>query len=129
MNDKVLSIDKISQLRQKGNIKRLAFVAGVFNILHPGHFRLLRFAKENGDFLVVGVIPDQEATSEAIISEQQRLEAIQSISWVDFSIMLQSSLENLLLDLRPDILVKGIEHEYGDNPELKILNSYGGEII
>ena len=129
MNDKVLSIDKISQLRQKGNIKRLVFVSGVFNILHPGHFRLLRFAKENGDFLVVGVIPDQEATSEALIPEQQRLEAIQSISWVDYSIMLQSSLENLLLDLRPDIVVKGIEHEYTYNPELQILNSYGGEII
>ena len=129
MNDRVLSDQKIAQLRKKGEIKRLVFVSGVFNILHPGHFRLLRFAKENGDFLIVGVISDKDATSEAIISEKQRFEAIQSISWVDYSIMLNSSIENVILDLRPDIIVKGIEHEYADNPELKILNSYGGKII
>ena len=36
MNDKVLSIDKISQLRQKGNIKRLVFVSGVFQMTQKG---------------------------------------------------------------------------------------------
>ena len=34
-------------------IKRLVFVSGVFNILHPGHFRLLRFAKECGGLVCV----------------------------------------------------------------------------
>jgi bifunctional ADP-heptose synthase (sugar kinase/adenylyltransferase) len=34
---------------------RIVFVSGNFNIIHPGHLRLLRFAAECGDFLVVGV--------------------------------------------------------------------------
>ena len=67
--------ESISKLRESGKIKRVVFVSGVFNILHPGHFRLLRFAKENGDFLVVGVIADKKS-NDAIISETQRFQAI-----------------------------------------------------
>ena len=128
MNNAVSNVRVISQLRKKGEIKRIVFVSGVFNILHPGHFRLLRFAKESGDFLIVGVVADKDA-DEAIISEKQRLLAIQSIGWIDFSFMLHSSLKDALSEIKPEIVVKGVEHEYAVNPELEILNSYGGKII
>ncbi len=36
----------------------IAFVSGNFNVVHPGHVRLLSFAKEAGSCLVVGVNPD-----------------------------------------------------------------------
>ena len=55
MKEITLSIDSILELRKNGKINRIVFVSGVFNILHPGHLRLLRFAKENGDLLIVGV--------------------------------------------------------------------------
>ena len=32
-----------------------AFVSGVFNVLHPGHLRLFKFAKQNASMLVVGI--------------------------------------------------------------------------
>ena len=35
--------------------KRVVFVSGSFNIVHPGHLRLLNFAADCGDLLVVGV--------------------------------------------------------------------------
>ena len=42
------------------------FVSGNFNVLHPGHLRLLRFAKEYGAHLTVGVVSDRLAgTAEA----------------------------------------------------------------
>ena len=41
-----------------GGAKRIVFVSGNFNIVHPGHLRLLKFAAEAGDFLVVGVSDD-----------------------------------------------------------------------
>jgi len=37
---------------------RTVFVSGNFNVLHPGHLRLLRFAKEYGDRLIVAVQSD-----------------------------------------------------------------------
>ena len=38
--------------------ERMSFVSGNFNVLHPGHLRLLKFAAEISDKLVVGVNPD-----------------------------------------------------------------------
>ena len=40
-----------------GEGARIAFVSGKFNIIHPGHLRLFRFAADNADFLVVGALP------------------------------------------------------------------------
>ena len=40
-------------------------VSGNFNVLHPGHIRLLRFAKESGDYLIVAVESDRIAGSAA----------------------------------------------------------------
>ena len=37
----------------KNNKLTTVFVSGHFNVLHPGHLRLLRFAKESGDHLIV----------------------------------------------------------------------------
>jgi cytidyltransferase-like protein len=44
-----------------------------FNVLHPGHLRLLRFAKECGNRLVVGVLSDRVAAHAAHVPEQLRL--------------------------------------------------------
>ena len=41
--------------------REMVFVSGTFNVLHPGHLRLLKFAKANGDRLVVGVLTDRVA--------------------------------------------------------------------
>ena len=35
------------------------FISGNFNILHPGHIRLFKFAKECGDKVIVGVMADK----------------------------------------------------------------------
>ena len=42
---------KIELIRPPGS--RVVFVSGNFNIIHPGHLRLLNFAAECGDFLIV----------------------------------------------------------------------------
>jgi cytidyltransferase-like protein len=42
--------------RRKGKI--IVFTNGCFDILHPGHIRLFKFAKSKGDILVVGINTD-----------------------------------------------------------------------
>lgn len=109
--------------------QRVVFVSGNFNIVHPGHLRLLRFAKEYGDKLVVGVISDRFAGESAHVPEKLRLEAVKSCSLVDEVYLIDESIANFLLKIKPDIVVKGREHESACNPELNIVKQYGGRLI
>ncbi len=103
------------------------FVSGDFNILHPGHLRLLKFAKDSGDHLTVGINSDN--ISNKGISQDIRLESIQATSYVDESFILDySSLEYIKVH-KPDIVVKGKEHEIKENQELDIINNYGGKLL
>lgn len=105
------------------------FVSGNFNILHPGHLRLLRFASELGDKLIVAINNDKFGGDLIHVSEQLRLESILSISWVNEAFILHDSLENTILNLKPDYVVKGKEHENNFNIEEKIVKSYGGKLV
>lgn len=117
----------INGIRQFSEGKRVVFVSGNFNVLHPGHLRLLRFAKECGDYLVVGVL---DSNSEGtIVQEELRLEGIRSISWVDYGFILHDRPEIFIEELKPAIVVKGKEHEEHYNPESEVLERVGGKLL
>lgn len=108
---------------------RTVFVSGNFNVLHPGHLRLLRFARDCGDKLVVGVHSDRVAGNDAHVPEQLRLEGVQSNSWVHEAFLMDESVTDAIGRLRPDIVVKGKEHESRFNPELDALEQFGGRLL
>lgn len=110
-------------------IGRTVFVSGHFNVLHPGHLRLLRFAKEYGGRLVVAVESDRLAGSAAHVPEQLRLEGIQSNSWVDEAFIVDEPVVDVIARLHPDFVVKGKEHESHFNPESEVLAQYGGKLL
>ncbi len=62
----------------------IAFVSGNFNVVHPGHLRLLKFAAEQADILVVGVNPD--TTPGVTLPQDMRLDNVRSISMVDHAV-------------------------------------------
>lgn len=111
------------------SIARTVFVSGNFNVLHPGHLRLLRFAKECGDYLIVAVQSDRLAANGAHISEHYRLEGLKSNSWVDEAFIIDEPVTEVINRLRPDIVVKGKEHETRFNPEIAVLEEYGGQLL
>lgn len=104
-------------------------VAGNFNVLHPGHLRLLRFAKESGNELIVAVQSDRLAGKAAHVHEHLRLEGVLSIAWVDEAFIFDEPLTSLIARLQPDVVVKGKEHELRFNSELSVLQSYGGGLV
>jgi rfaE bifunctional protein kinase chain/domain len=108
---------------------RTVFVSGNFNVLHPGHLRLLRFAKEYGAHLTVAVLSDRLAGSFAHVPEQMRLEGVQSNSWVDEAFIIDEPISEAIARLRPDFVVKGKEHESRFNPESVALERYGGKLL
>ena len=109
------------------NKKRVVFVYGDFNVLHPGHIRLLKFAKESGDYLIVGVNSDN--ISNKGINQEIRLESIEATSYVDESFILDTPAIEYIKVHKPDIVVRGNEHENRENPELEIINKYDGKLI
>lgn len=113
------------------NIKeqKTVLVSGHFNVIHPGHLRLFRFAKEFGTRLVVAVESDRLAGNAAHVPEQLRLEGVTSNSFVDEAFMIDSPVVDVIKELRPDVVVKGKEHESRNNPEAEVLTSYGGKLL
>lgn len=110
-------------------MKNNILVTGRFNILHPGHIRLLKFAKELGGKLFVGVECDTKAGSNAYVNEKLRLESLKSNNWVDECFIFNESIENLIIKHEINIVVKGKEHEYKFNEEQEILNKRNGKLI
>ena len=110
-------------------INKIVFVSGNFNIIHPGHLRLLHFAKELGGKLIVGVYSDKISGSAAHIKEDLRLKNIESISWVNQAFIINKDINSTIEKIKPDFIVKGKEYENRNNSELKILQKYGGKLI
>ena len=108
---------------------KVVLVTGNFNVLHPGHLRLLRFARGCGDRLLVGVNSDNIAGKGAYISENLRLEGVKSNLLVDEAFLIEEQITDLIARLRPSIVIKGKEHEYAFNAELNALEQYGGRLL
>jgi rfaE bifunctional protein kinase chain/domain len=117
--------DEIRALMAAG--KRISFVTGNFNVVHPGHLRLFKFAAEIGEVLIVGVNPDNSAG--VSVPEALRLEGVRSIAMVGQAIILRAPLENVIASLKPAFVVKGKEFEGKHNLEEEVVRGYGGELL
>lgn len=110
-----LSLKKLAALlaTHKGQGKRIVLCHGVFDLLHIGHIRYLRQAKEYGDVLVVTITPDRfvdKGPGHPAFNEQLRLEAIAALDCVDYAAINEwSTAEETLRLLRPHIYAKGAE--------------------
>lgn len=107
--------------------QRVAFISGNFNVVHPGHLRLLKFAADCCDFLVVGVL--DLPNDRTVVPAELRLESMRGIGVVDHAFLLQEKPETFIGALRPAIVVKGKEHENGFNPEQAVVEGYGGQLL
>ena len=109
--------------------KKITFVSGNFNILHPGHLRLLKFAKNITGYLIVAVNGNSIAGSAASLDEKFRLENIKSCSYVDKVVLIKKSLKEVLTKYKPSFVVKGKEYEDHYNEELEIIKKFNGKLL
>ncbi len=114
-------------LQRTGHNKRIVFVSGNFNIVHPGHLRLLQFAADCGDFLVVGVTDD--VLPAITVPAELRLEGVKAIGIVGYAFLLKESPEAFIAKLKPSVVVKGKEYEDRRNSERSAVASYGGRLL
>tara|TARA_Y200000002_G_scaffold383026_1_gene402680 strand:+ start:1205 stop:2641 length:1437 start_codon:yes stop_codon:yes gene_type:complete len=109
--------------------KDIVLVYGNFNIVHPGHLRLLRFAKSLTGKLHVAVSSDKIAGQEGHVPEKLRLETLKTNNWVDSAFIFRQPITSVIKKLKPHIVVKGKEYEHQYNEEEEIIKSYGGKLV
>jgi len=99
---------KVEDLEQK-----TVFTNGVFDILHKGHFELLKQARELGSELIVAINSDAsvkrlKGNSRPVNNEKTRLEQLELLPWVDRVLIFQEDTPyQTICDLQPDVIVKG----------------------
>jgi len=113
---------------QKNHKDRIVMVYGDFNILHPGHIRFLKFAAEQGERLIVG-LNDIDFSVSVAVSNEERLEALECISFIECVFILKDDLLSRIRQIIPSVLVKGAEWQSQYNSEEKLINSMGGKLI
>ena len=89
-------------------------MTGTFDIIHPGHIEILKFAKSQGDELTVGIDKDSrvkelKGDTRPFHKESDRVLVIKSIRYVDDVQLFGSDeeLTNLIKSISPDVLIAG----------------------
>ena len=90
-------------------------VNGTFDVLHPGHIKLLNFAKSQGDYLTVAVdstdrIRRLKGSSRPINSEAERVFIIQNLRAVDRVVIFHTDEDLINLVSKCDVMVKGSDY-------------------
>ena len=106
-------IDQRLEWKQAG--KKVVFTNGCYDILHPGHIRLLESARSLGDILVLALNTDAsvqrlKGPTRPLVSQDQRAElaaALQAVDAVTF--FDEDTPRELIAAVLPDILVKGAD--------------------
>jgi D-sedoheptulose 7-phosphate isomerase len=102
----------------------IVFTNGCFDIIHPGHIDLLERAKALGTRLIVGINSDEsvrkiKGPDRPFLNERERAAVLIGLSAVDeVRIFNEPTPENLIREIRPDVLVKG-----GDWPTSEIIGA------
>ncbi|MEI7591315.1 MAG: D-glycero-beta-D-manno-heptose 1-phosphate adenylyltransferase, partial [Deltaproteobacteria bacterium] len=124
---------EIDKLKDEG--KTIVFTNGCFDILHVGHIRYLTEAKRNGDVLVVAVNSDEsvriiKGEKRPIVPEAERAEMLASLTVVDFVVIFnEPTPAEVILYLKPDILIKGGDWQKNDIIGADMVESWGGKVI
>ncbi|MCY4181345.1 MAG: D-glycero-beta-D-manno-heptose 1-phosphate adenylyltransferase, partial [Gammaproteobacteria bacterium] len=114
--------------------ERIVFTNGCFDIIHAGHVGYLDEARKLGDRLVVAVNDDASVArlkgpGRPINPLDRRLRVLAGLSAVDWVVIFsEDTPENLLRDLRPDVLVKGGDYTLGEVVGGELVTSQGGEV-
>ena len=95
----------------------IVFTNGCFDIIHPGHVFILEQAKAKGDILIVGLNSDSsiknfKSPDRPICNQDDRAYILAAFSCVDHIIIFdEDTPEKLIIDITPDVLVKGKDYQ------------------
>ena len=95
--------------------KKVVFTNGCYDVLHPGHIRLLESARTLGDVLILALNTDAsvqrlKGPTRPLISQEQRAELASALAAVDAVTFFDDDTpRELIAAVLPDVLIKGAD--------------------
>ena len=114
--------------------RKIVFTNGCFDLIHLGHVKYFRFAKAQGDLLVVGINTDNsirrlKGDKRPIICEDDRVSVLEELESIDYLIRFDDDTPaDLIKQIRPDVLVKGADYKKEQVVGWDFVESYGGKV-
>jgi D-beta-D-heptose 7-phosphate kinase / D-beta-D-heptose 1-phosphate adenosyltransferase len=127
------AVEHVQRWHHKG--WRVGFTNGCFDLLHPGHLRLLEEAREACDRLVVGLNSDAsvrrlKGAGRPVQPEAARAAVLASLASVDLVTEFEEDTpEMLIAALRPDLLVKGSNYTLDQVVGAEMVRGWGGRVM
>ncbi len=113
---------------------RVGFTNGCFDLVHPGHVRMLARARQSCDRLIVALNTDASVArlkgpNRPVQQEMSRATVIASLAAVDLVLLFDEDTPYDLIEaIRPDVLFKGADYRADQVVGAKIVESYGGAV-
>jgi len=115
VSGKILSREEMKAERERlrGHGVAVAFTNGCFDLIHVGHVRYLRWAREQADVLILGLNSDRsvrriKGEKRPLVPEDERAEILAALDAVDYVVVFdEDEPASLVAELLPDVLVKG----------------------
>jgi D-beta-D-heptose 7-phosphate kinase/D-beta-D-heptose 1-phosphate adenosyltransferase len=114
---------------------RIGFTNGCFDLLHPGHVKVLAEARAACDRLVVGLNGDASARrlkgpGRPVQAEAARAEVLAALEAVDLVVVFDEDTPlELIRSVQPNVLVKGADYRREEVVGREIVEAAGGEVI
>jgi D-beta-D-heptose 7-phosphate kinase/D-beta-D-heptose 1-phosphate adenosyltransferase len=114
---------------------RIGFTNGCFDILHPGHVRILTAARGACDRLIVGLNSDAsvrrlKGEGRPVQDERARAEVLAALEAVDLVVIFgEDTPIKLIAQVRPSVLVKGGDYSREQVVGHEIVEANGGEVM
>jgi D-beta-D-heptose 7-phosphate kinase/D-beta-D-heptose 1-phosphate adenosyltransferase len=130
---KVMDWDRAGAWRA-GQRGRVVFTNGVFDLLHPGHVDVLLGARRRGSALVVGLNSDAsvrrlKGPTRPVRTAADRSYVLAALAMVDAVVAFDEDTPlELILHLRPDVLVKGGDYTEATIVGAREVRAWGGEV-
>lgn len=131
--DQALLDERVREWRAQG--LRIGFTNGCFDILHPGHVKLLTEARAACDRLIVGLNSDGsvrrlKGEGRPIQNVYARADVLAALEAVDLVVVFEEDTPiKLITRLRPTVLVKGNDYRLDQVVGRDVVEANGGEVM
>jgi rfaE bifunctional protein nucleotidyltransferase chain/domain len=123
---------RVAKWRAAG--ERVTLANGCFDVLHVGHIRYLRAAKELGGRLIVAVNSDDSVRAlkgegRPAMPANERAEILSALADVDAVLIFpEPDVRAIITEIHPDVQAKGSDYTEESVPEGDLVREFGGRV-